>query len=142
MAMLLNALGVIALGAMGWFTLEFVGRPVRGFFDLRRQVRTHMLRLNRLGMGHDINPSLSADLLTAEINKTKEALLNLADELEAFGQSEWVAAYFVRKRHGKIVEQFDNPAELSTVLSGVLFRKCAILNRFPEPFGIVANCCF
>jgi hypothetical protein len=40
--MLLNALGVIALGAMGWFTLEFVGRPVRGFFDLRRQVRTHM----------------------------------------------------------------------------------------------------
>jgi hypothetical protein len=97
MAMLLNALGVIALGAVGWFTLEFQGRPIRGFFDLRRQVRTHMLRLARLGLKHDINPALSADLLTAEINKTKEALLNLADELEAFGQSEWVAAYFVRK---------------------------------------------
>jgi hypothetical protein len=37
MALILNALGAIALGAVGWLTLEFFGRPVREFsaFDVK-----------------------------------------------------------------------------------------------------------
>lgn len=41
----LHALGVVGLGAIGWFTLEFVGRPVREFFSLRREVTPHALAL-------------------------------------------------------------------------------------------------
>jgi hypothetical protein len=33
-----NIVGVLALGALGWFGTSFVGRPLRDFFDLRREV--------------------------------------------------------------------------------------------------------
>ena len=40
---LLHAFGVLALGALGWVTLAFVGSPVREFYTMRREVRRLML---------------------------------------------------------------------------------------------------
>ena len=42
----LYLLMVGATGASGWFALEFLGRPIRNFIDLRRSVRHQMLLAN------------------------------------------------------------------------------------------------
>src|ERR1019366_9660241 len=36
---------IAAAGALGWIALEFLGKPVRAFFDLRDQVRAQLLLL-------------------------------------------------------------------------------------------------
>lgn len=91
-----NALGAIVLGALGWVALEFPGRPVRGFFDLRRQVKTQMLRFEQVAL-----PLLFDDYATGQqqtaLTKARSTFSNLSDELIAFGQSEWLAAYFVKR---------------------------------------------
>ena len=45
MTTVISAAGAILLGAIGWFTLEFVGRPIRQFFDLRREIHQQMMFL-------------------------------------------------------------------------------------------------
>ena len=45
MAQFLSGLSDVLLGAMGWVALEFVGRPIRSFFDLRRETRRQMFFL-------------------------------------------------------------------------------------------------
>jgi hypothetical protein len=95
---MIDALVVIILGAAGWFGAEFIGRPVRGFFDLRRKVKTLMLRFADLTF-----PSPPSDKrpvgrrVTDDILNARAALGDLSDELISFGQSEWLAAYFVRR---------------------------------------------
>jgi hypothetical protein len=97
MVTVLNVLGALALGALGWVSLEFVGRPVRGFYDLRRKIKTQMLRFENL------QPSLRDDGIAGEtptqaaFRKARTTLADLSDELISFGQSEWLAAYFVRR---------------------------------------------
>jgi len=94
MDMILNALGVLTLGALGWISLEFVGRPVRGFFDLRRQIRTQMLRFEDLAESIIVLEFTSGP---SPLREARKALSDLSDELISFGQSEWFAAYFVRR---------------------------------------------
>jgi hypothetical protein len=98
MATVLNVLGALALGALGWVSLEFVGRPVRGFYDLRRKIKTQMLRFE------NFQPSLyDVDIYGVEtppqaaFRKARTILSDLSDDLISFGQSEWLAAYFVRR---------------------------------------------
>jgi hypothetical protein len=97
MGMILNALGALAIGAVGWITLEFFGRPVRSFYDLQRSVRAQMSRLENLGfmmlyVDDDVVPSIP------EANKVLATLRDLSAELISFGQSEWLAAKFIRLR--------------------------------------------
>src|SRR5260370_7631373 len=40
-----NLLTIAGAGALGWIVLEFLGKPVRAFFDLRDQVRAQLLLL-------------------------------------------------------------------------------------------------
>ena len=83
--MILDAFGVLIFGAIGWFALEFFGRPIRDFFDLRRRVRTEMLKFELLW---------NADDIVAHVTSYKEQdnLRELSAELISFGQSEWLAA--------------------------------------------------
>src|SRR5258708_2612260 len=41
----LNLVTIAGAGALGWIVLEFLGKPVRAFFDLRDQVRAQLLLL-------------------------------------------------------------------------------------------------
>jgi hypothetical protein len=88
MGMIGNAIGALILGALGWVTLEFVGRPVRNFFDLRRQVKAQMLIYYAAPSNFFEESSLAFE--------GQLALGNLSAELIAFGQSEWLAALFVK----------------------------------------------
>src|SRR5271156_841784 len=49
----LDAFGALFFGAIGWLALEFLGRPIRDFFDLRRRVRTEMLKFEHVSLPRD-----------------------------------------------------------------------------------------
>jgi hypothetical protein len=96
MSIALNALSAVALGAIGWLALGFLGRPLREFFDLRRRVREYLLKFedatsrapflrNDDGVASTAHPE--AELADGAI----VVLRGLSAELIAFGDSEWLA---------------------------------------------------
>jgi hypothetical protein len=95
---MIDALVVIVLGAVGWFGAEFIGRPVREFFDLRRKFKTQMLRFGDLTLPPlPLDKRLVRPRVTDDLRNARVALGDLSDEMISFGQSEWLAAYFVRR---------------------------------------------
>lgn len=96
------------IGAIGWFVLEFIGRPVRNFFDLRREVKRRMLLCWQLPTLYTIDPADRTDEYQ-KMEEPKTALANLGAQLISFDKSEWLAAWFVRflgydsKQAGKIL---------------------------------------
>jgi hypothetical protein len=96
-AIFLNAIGAVLLGAVGWFALEFFGRPLREFFNLRREIRRLMLlhwddrAADDVMMDEDELQMWRKDLVLAR-NEFGE----LAAKLASFDQGEWFAAKFVQ----------------------------------------------
>jgi hypothetical protein len=82
MTLITNALITIALGALGWIALEFIGRPVRSFFDLRRKIKALMLDCEDIPTF-----SIVRDYASQQYIPNKEDLRKLAHEMIAFGQS-------------------------------------------------------
>jgi len=89
MSIFWNALGAIILGAVGWVALEFVGRPVRRFFDLRREAKALMLQCE------DAPDFITYDIAPKSVTDGKASLKKVANEIIALGQSEWLASFFV-----------------------------------------------
>jgi hypothetical protein len=70
-------LGLIA-AALGWLLAEFVGRPFRQFFDLRREVKGALVRF----------ANARAQLKTLE---AQETFRRLGSEMRAFAKAEFFA---------------------------------------------------
>jgi hypothetical protein len=91
--MILDAFGALVFGALGWLALEFLGRPIQEFFDLRRRIRTEMLKFERVSLpmhGNEDDIISRRPPITAVRNQ--DSLRELSAELISFGQSEWLAA--------------------------------------------------
>lgn len=100
------------LGAIGWLALEFVGRPVRKFFDLRREVKRMMLiywDAPHLLLLHPADREAAYD----ELRKADDEFRELGAQLVSFEKSETLAAWFA-KRLG-----FD-PRQAGTILRAML----------------------
>lgn len=92
-----NLIVVAAIGALSWIALEFLGRPIRTFFDIRRQVRQQMLLLA------NVSPPKPRETVSTfqEIQEYDAALKNarqgqrilgvLGTQILAFGESEIAA---------------------------------------------------
>jgi hypothetical protein len=105
---LMQLLGSFVAGAAGWFALEFVGRPVRRFFDLRGEVLRQMaVFANVSARWKEVRDSVGAisgeredmGLSAVENQRLEEAqrlLRDLASQMRAFTQNEWLAARIVR----------------------------------------------
>jgi hypothetical protein len=93
-------LAIAATGAFGWFALEFIGRPIRSFFDLRLQIRQQMLFLanvsvpeQELYMTYERRQEYNQELvLFSEMRRT---VRELGSKMLAFGESEWWANQFL-----------------------------------------------
>lgn len=93
--------GIVALllGAFGWLTLEFVGRPLRQFFDLRRQVHSQILaRPTMVGreFGHISVGEFAVEELPADVVEGSRVVLDLAAQLTAFSAGEPAANLILR----------------------------------------------
>jgi hypothetical protein len=80
----------VALGAVGWVALEFLGRPIRAFFDLRRQIRGEVARFDT---------AVTKSYITSqkEAGAALESVRTLSADLTSFGEGEWLANVFLQR---------------------------------------------
>ena len=99
MPTLLSVSLTIVLGALGWFVLEFFGRPIRKFFDLRREVRRLMLRHSSTMHAQDAYTMPPDERVEAYkmLEAPREEFAELAAQMTSFDQSESLAAWTVRR---------------------------------------------
>jgi hypothetical protein len=67
--------------------LEFLGRPIRTFFDLRRQISAEVVRFNTAVEKSYISSQ-------KEAGAALESVRNLSADLTSFGEAEWLANFF------------------------------------------------
>lgn len=79
----LTVLWPVALGAFGWLALEFIGRPIRNFFDLRREA-------NRVIALHGY------DMFGAHSMGAKDDYQKIGAQLVAFDAAEPLAGPAIR----------------------------------------------
>lgn len=106
MAATLQVIGSFFAAAFAWIILEFVGRPLRKFFDLRGEVIRRLIEFaNVRAHWKELPDSSSAvsgnleemDLSAVDIARLEEAqrtFRDLASQMQAFAQNETFARYF------------------------------------------------
>lgn len=100
MAQILSALSVILLGAIGWVALEFIGRPIRSFFDLRREIHRQLLFLANVPAVKPVDDYIRAGMsehqkALAAIRNVEKTFRDLGTQMLAFGESEWPAGRLI-----------------------------------------------
>jgi len=100
-----NTVGMLALGALGWFVTSFVGRPLRDFFDLRREViHKSVLYDNVTGVekespdGHVEQVEITAEEFK-RLQEAQNAFRDLASRMRAFALNEHLAVWLVKWRY-------------------------------------------
>lgn len=100
MASAVQVIGSFLAAALGWVVLEFVGRPLRKFFDLRGEIIRRLIEFAniraRWKLVEDSSGAVSAEateisLSEAEIARledAKKALRDLASQMSAFAENE------------------------------------------------------
>jgi hypothetical protein len=92
-----NLLTIAAAGALGWIVLEFLGKPIRAFFDLRDQVRAQLLLLANVAPPkprETISTSLEIQQYDMALKAGREAqriLRDLGSQMLAFSENEIAA---------------------------------------------------
>ena len=92
-----NLVTIAAAGALGWIVLEFLGKPIRAFFDLRDQVRAQLLLLANVAPPkprETISTSLEIQQYDMALKAGREAqriLRDLGSQMLAFSESEIAA---------------------------------------------------
>jgi hypothetical protein len=100
-----NIVGVLALGALGWFGTSFVGRPLRDFFDLRREVIQKSVLYDNVMAAEQESPDGSTEpveISDDELKRLQEALnafRDLAARMRAFALNEHLAVWCVKWRY-------------------------------------------
>jgi hypothetical protein len=80
-------LGLIA-AAIAWLLTEFVGRPFRQFFDLRREVGIALVRFGNVGAQLKTSVKLSED---GRLSEAQNTFRDLGSEMRAFARAEYFA---------------------------------------------------
>jgi hypothetical protein len=101
----LQAIGSFAAAAFAWVILEFIGRPIRKFFDLRGEVIRRLAQVANIPARWKELPDYPPgaverlELSETDIKKLEEAqviLQDLAAQLRAFALNETFALRIVR----------------------------------------------
>jgi hypothetical protein len=97
-----NLLTVAATGGFGWFALQFLGRPIRNFFDLRRSVRHQMLFLANVPAPQPRETCVTFeqiqryDIDLKNVREAQRILRDLGAHMLAFGESETAACIAIK----------------------------------------------
>src|SRR6266404_3352423 len=93
----INLVTIAGAGALGWIVLEFLGKPVRVFFDLRDEVRARLLLLANVAPPkprETISTSLEIQQYDVALKAGREAqriLRDLGSQMLAFSETEIAA---------------------------------------------------
>ena len=97
-----NLLTVAATGGLGWFAVQFLGRPIRNFFDLRRLARHQMLFLANAPAPQPRETCVTFEQIQrydTDLKNVREAqriLRDLGSHMLAFGESETAACIAIK----------------------------------------------
>ena len=95
-------LTVAATGAFGWFGLEFLGRPIRKFFDMRRLVRQQMLFLANVPAPRPRETCVTSkqiqryDIDLKNVREVQRVFRDLGSQMLAFGENETAACIAIK----------------------------------------------
>ena len=95
-------LTIAATGAFVWFAFEFLGRPIRNFFDLRRSVRDQMLLLGNVPAPQPRETCVTSeqirryDIELKNVREAQRALRHLGSQMLAFAESETAACIAIK----------------------------------------------
>jgi hypothetical protein len=104
----IQVIGSFLAAALGWVVLEFVGRPLRRFYDLRGEVIRRLTEFANVGARLREIPDDSGaasgrfevlNLSAEEVSRLENAqavLRDLASQLTAFAYNETAALYLVK----------------------------------------------
>ena len=117
MAGLWSAVGVFALGGVGWVVTSFVAQPFRHFFDLRNEVihksvlYDNVSAVQKVGANDEVEQvSLDGDELT-RLREAQDTFRDLAARMRAFALNEPFAVRLVS------LWEFDPMAASSALLA-------------------------
>lgn len=113
-----SAVGVFALGGVGWVVTSFVGQPFRRFFDLRNEVIHKSVLYANVRAAQKANADGTLEQLNvseeelARLREAEDTFRDLAARMRAFALNERFAVWLVR------LWRF-NPMTASTALLAV-----------------------
>ena len=97
-----NLLAVVTTGAFGWFALQFLARPIRKFFELRRLVHHHVLSLAGVPAPQPRETCFTSeqirryDIDLKNVRVAKQVLRELGAQMLAFGETETAACIAIK----------------------------------------------
>ena len=100
-----NTVGVLALGALGWFVTSFLGRPIRDFYDLHREVIHKSLLYANVTAAVRESPDGSigsVEISEDELRRLQEAqnvFRDLSARMRAFALNEHLAVSVVKRQY-------------------------------------------
>jgi hypothetical protein len=85
----------IGLAAITWIVLEFAARPVRSFFDLRREVRRRMLQFANVPVFKPTpgNEGIDVSHMIPGAKEARDAFRDLGSQMRSFGETEHAATW-------------------------------------------------
>jgi hypothetical protein len=87
-------ISISASTVLGWFVFELLGRPIRGFLDLRRKILERMRVLGNIPLPKPRELAVSSrqireyDQAVSNVRKAQRIFRNLGFRLLAFGENE------------------------------------------------------
>lgn len=100
-----NTIGVLALGALVWFVTYFVGRPIRDFYDLRREViHKSLLYANVTAAVREFPHGSVEQVEISEeemkrLQEAQNAFRDLSARMRAFALNERLAVWVVKQQY-------------------------------------------
>jgi hypothetical protein len=100
-----TALIAVIAAAGGWLAVLLIGRPVRDFFDLRREVRRRMIEFSNIPARWNEAPDapgarIAINISSAEaesLNEAERVLLCLASQMASFAETETIAVWALKQ---------------------------------------------
>jgi hypothetical protein len=97
-----NVVLLAAAGVLGWAALEFVARPFRQFFDLRRQLRQQLFTLANIPQPKPRETAVTSQAIREydeELKIAREAqriLRDLGSQMSSFYENEFFACNMIK----------------------------------------------
>jgi hypothetical protein len=116
-------------GVCAWFITEFVAKPFRRFYDLRREVNRHLVRYGNVQarfewINGNLQPTGISPAEDARLTEAQNALRNLGGEMRAFANVDFIAnrwvgflGYDADKIAGALIG-YSNKISRSTISAG------------------------
>jgi hypothetical protein len=94
-----NVVWPIVLGFLGWLVFQLIGRPIRDFLDLRREIRRRMLQFGNVPVFRPAPGKENLDVsdLIPGAKEARDIFRDLGSQMRSFGETEHGATWILER---------------------------------------------